>query len=207
MLQHDHWCGFYSDNLVCVCVCERLHLVSQNGQFFRSRGSDLRLAEEVTRAWPDLRRVAEGRQLSKHSVAILPDPDLLRVWKTANIEYRSWPQQTLSHLRKLAIKQTAERRCQNRNKETVFSLSFFLPFHPQHIWIFALFQSLCSSVKVIGSIRCKTRQTNQWTWTLLTSRHVTWEGWDGGGGLLTVLYKQTLPSHSCQESLHDCTSF
>lgn len=103
--------------------------MSQSGQFFRSRGSDLWLAEEVTRAWPDLRRAAEGRQLSKHSVPILPDPEFLHVWKTANIEYRSWPQQTMSDLCKLAIKQTAECRCQNRNKENVFS-SFFLPSFP-----------------------------------------------------------------------------
>lgn len=108
-----------------VFVCESSHLLTQKGQFFRSRESGPWLAAEVTRVWPDRRRVAEGRWLSKHSVSIPPDPDLLHVWKTVNIEYRSWPQQTLSDRCKLAKKQTGEGRCQNRNKETIF-FSFFL---------------------------------------------------------------------------------
>lgn len=105
-------------------VCESSHLLSRNSQFFRGRESDPPLAAEVTRVWPDRRRAAEGRWLSKHCVSVLTSS---ASGKTVNIGYRSWPQQTRSDLRKLATKkkQTGERRCQNRNKEEGFFFFFF----------------------------------------------------------------------------------
>lgn len=84
-------------------MCESSHLLSRNSPFFRGRESDPPLAAEVTRVWPDRRRAAEGRRLSKHCVWVLTSS---ASGKTVNIEYRSWPQQTRSDLCKLAKKKT-----------------------------------------------------------------------------------------------------
>lgn len=132
-------------------MCESSHLLSGNSPFFHGRESDPPLAAEVTRVWPDRRRAAEGRRLSKHCVWVLTSSTS---GKTVNIEYRSWPQQTRSDLCKLAKKnRRGNVDAKTETKRRFFFFFFFLSTLGTS-WLFALFQSLGAIVKVVGSIRC-----------------------------------------------------
>lgn len=165
---------FYTDNLVCVkaCTSKRSVFPQHRKRPAVGRGGDPCLAWPTASRWgtPVIQtlRCDSPRSWSppcledgEHRISLVATADAVTSSQTCN-------------------KTDGETQMPKQKQRNCF-FSFFLPFHPQHIWIFALFQSLCLSVKVIGSIRCKTRQTNQRTWTLLTSQHVTWEGWDGGG--------------------------
>lgn len=71
---------------------------------------------------PCLARVAEGRRLSKHSVLIPPDPDLLRVWKAVNVERRRC--RIYAHLQK---NRRGNADAKTETKKLFFSSSFFPP--------------------------------------------------------------------------------
>lgn len=177
--------------LLCVCVWKFTPSESKQPVFPQQRKwPTVGSGGDPCLAWP-----MPGRCGTPVNQTLRFDPDLLRVWKTVNVEYRSWPQQTLSDLCKLAKKQTGERRCQNRNKETVFFLSFFPPSVHLDIRTFSAIGRDCEGRWLHQMLSPTNKSANMDAFDF-TPCHVR-----GGGHMLSALYKQTLPSHSCQKSL------